>query len=1015
MCDSTPDPKILSLATISTNPKPSQQVAINTTVYQRPGAMSGSSQRDPPSSFLALSPPHPSSSQPPSLTAAELDEIEAHIAGFLSSEADNEHAGDDTLVPSSPPPSNAASSSLPSSPRHQPKHTPARRKPVMDWRDVLAFLRFMTQRNLSIASILNLFFVPEEERVPAGTFAQPRLDDYISSSGSSSGTVEEHTVPYLKARIAHWVSRTGHPYLTRALNGRYEAVLPVVVARLEKEVKTGSGNPYAVVGIQGSAASDQPDSLDEEADIIEEGEDMDIDVIFNPAQASSNAASRRSTKIICSHGRRSKGAVVTAVAHMLLFAFNEQCNRWPLQIAVDLLGARVPRRSIELLSRLGVVASYASAIRVFRSMAEDDQKRSKSLAAAPGSTLSLSYDNVNWTRGVRDPRLEKSSQIMAAVAGTGYIHSNCAQYTSDQPVCSDVLYARTLGRNTPRPTTTTALLLNPVDDGVAAGTLRSTRDELRAQPSSKELKPDLYLPGRPEEEHIAEVLLSHALRSWVEMNPGCGVKLPDVKQPPQVLPMLPVKTAMLGLPVLNLDEGSVAGNIAVVTEYMDFLGIRTEDFCGSHILPIVADAFTVSHLRSAMSRRALDASTTPKFDQLQFLQPWAALFHLQYAFAKAFLNAHSGTSANQSPVSARILCNKIGLKGLCSGNCDFYKTDVYIKTLFAAMVDALLTPALRKRLNKPEGAQFTNLSVETLTRVGRTALSGFVCGSAESIALEHGGEDKADLLYLHGRAQLMDAALFIELRDSVKCGDLGRTLIAIKCILPRFAATGHNKYSLEVLETMHQIHTELSPAQVTTMLSSSISNHHGRRDSWLPADLDIEHQVKELKNAFRVTASTDVVKNGHLGQIISVLRNMRLRWYRALGISGSGEHTARPIKRGVALLSRHLQQASVFEWKIGRSCKTFELHYGDDVKRRKEINDKSARQSKGLTTDSNEYGVGKLMPMMSEWMARRTRDTSQVGAVLPPLEDEEIEDDWAFTDADIDALMGGFDMLGEDA
>ncbi|KAL9939292.1 hypothetical protein V8E36_002105 [Tilletia maclaganii] len=50
-----------------------RQVAINTTVYQRPGAMSGSPQRDPPSSFLALSPPHPSSSQPPSLTAAELD------------------------------------------------------------------------------------------------------------------------------------------------------------------------------------------------------------------------------------------------------------------------------------------------------------------------------------------------------------------------------------------------------------------------------------------------------------------------------------------------------------------------------------------------------------------------------------------------------------------------------------------------------------------------------------------------------------------------------------------------------------------------------------------------------------------------------------------------------------------------------------------------------------------------------------------------------------------------------
>ncbi|KAL9938058.1 hypothetical protein V8E36_002681 [Tilletia maclaganii] len=128
---------------------------------------------------------------------------------------------------------------------------------------------------------------------------------------------------------------------------------------------------------------------------------------------------------------------------------------------------------------------------------------------------------------------------------------------------------------------------------------------------------------------MSEVLLSHALRTAVLGRPS--LELDSGKRRPCAASssaMLPAKTRLLGLPVLNnLDEGTVPGNIEVVKTYTEFLGIKNEPFCKDKIVPIAADAFTISHLRSAMVRRALDRSVEPHFDQ-------------------------------QSAVSARILCDK---------------------------------------------------------------------------------------------------------------------------------------------------------------------------------------------------------------------------------------------------------------------------------------------------------------------------------------------------------------------
>ncbi|CAD6898916.1 unnamed protein product [Tilletia controversa] len=568
---------------------------------------------------------------------------------------------------------------------------------------------------------------------------------------------------------------------------------------------------------------------------------------------------------------------------------------------------------------------------------------------------------------------------------------------------------------------------------------RNPRDQLRTKAAPAGFNPASLLPGVADEEQMLEVIISHAVRSWVDSHPRSGIQQSDIAPPPQVFPFLPRRTQTLGLPILSLDEGSVAGNIAVIKAYCKFLGIDTEAISEERMLIIVADAFTILHLRSGQARRLYDRSKTPALDKMQGIQLWSALFHLQY-----FQN---GTVANQSQISARVLCDKVGMKNLCSGNTDFHEADAFIKILFAALVDAILTPALGEQVsmdadgggdtNADDPEQpFVDIPVDTVVSKARALLKNLLHGDAESVALRHGDEDKADLFFLQGREMLRDAAIYLELKDSVKKGDPGRLLVAAKFTVPRFAATGHHRYVSEVLEMLHQVRHELPPALATTMMSASLVNHSGRSDTWLPADLDIEHQVNELKNVFKVTASSDAVRNGHIGQIINILREQRLRWYHAVGISSrNSKHSERSTHRSIQLLSRHVIEQAVFQWTSGRRCQAYELNRGDDVRRRKKMNERSPKQAKGLATDFHVYGFARLVGgggqagMLSDWMSRRGRDmgketeaTSTNDATMAAQPDEleeadnlkDLLDDSYFPEVDVDALMGGFVMLEDE-
>ncbi|CAD6950332.1 unnamed protein product [Tilletia controversa] len=711
----------------------------------------------------------------------------------------------------------------------------------------------------------SLFFDPDPgPKVPFPS------DEMLSSSAlNSHETVASHTSQFLRTRISQWLATSGPTAVAERWKGAPTFALSLVCEALVKEAKRGSKIPYLVGAAAGKTTMAELEEFDPEtsADLIQQklptihsvlSAIIGLDAAQKQNEDEPEASQEQedseddqpreddtATPHFQLHGQRGRPAVVSSCAHTLLFARNSRCNRWPMQLSVDLVGARVPRRSCELLSRLGFIGFWRSSQRLLENMAKDDHARVKRLVRLPSSAISLSYDNVNWQRGVRDKRSEKKQQMMAAICGMAYLLDYKAQYDESQPICCDELFKSIFHPDVPRPSASEPSPMNPLDEqGRSIAMKRSLYDDARAKVKLDDIKLSQFFPGRAEEEHFLEVVVSHAIRAWVDLHDDSGVDTSKIRQPPQVLPFLPQRTQTMGLPVLNEDEGSVSGNIAVIYAYLKFLGIDDDARCGTHNLPVVADALTVGHVRSALARRVHDKSTNPKIDQLQFLQPMAAFFHLQYNFQKYWIDAHAGTAQHQSKISARVLCDRVGMKNLCTGGTDFHDMDAFLKMLFAALVDAKVTPVLRAAGHGE---------------------------SAETKALDHGDPEDADLLCLHTREMFRDTAIYLELRDAVKTGDPGRVMAASKFTVPRFAATGHHRYSSEVLDMLVQVRFELPPALVTTILCATLVNHAGKKDSWFAADLDIEHQVNELKNIFKVTGGSDAVARGHIGQIITPL------------------------------------------------------------------------------------------------------------------------------------------------
>ncbi|KAL9938188.1 hypothetical protein V8E36_002811 [Tilletia maclaganii] len=765
-------------------------------------------------------------------------------------------------------------------------------------------------------------------------------------------------------------------------------------------------------------------------------------------------------------GPRAKKNVSSALLLMALFGRSSQCNFFQQVMAITLDAARIPKRPLELLSRAGACVSVDSVHVMAKALADDTIRISRQVLQRPDV-----IENLNYMAEKRDKSATNRNSMMAAVAGTFYIIDDKFRVDPSGPCCSAKLFQCIFGDDLPRPTHSQSPA-SPLDaNGRPVAMNRKLRDEARQQFLNGSLNPYDFI---------------------LDLHLECSNLRNKIPRPPQVLP---------------LDEGSVMGNIKVIESIVKDFDLNDE-WVRDHIIPAIGDAFTATLQLKAIERREDDRSARPDRDQLDFLQPWAAFFHLQFAYQKFLLKAHSGTASDMTPGG------RAGFNNLTTGTVDFHDVDAFLHLYFAAMSEVVISSALRRdghgdgarteqpqppatrststrrslsaedeidglddeqsdddddqplqvdsrpglepnsateseELNAapireeqaglPEGGQrdtrhspseFASTPADAIVRAAKESIKALLTGNV----LQAAGPPTAtmDENFAHSISLLRDIAVYIELRHSVKHGDPGRVMAMLRQALPRFQAGGHHRYVVECLEMLMSVRFKLPVALKQVMLASTLVNHSGKDDTFLAADLDIEHMVHDLKHVFPVQGKA----GGHerqrrIGELLPLLRGCKAQLFRAFSISSlDSAHAQRDLSLTCRLLASDLEAFALFERQHrGRKSPVFELKFGDkraesdasNAGKGKKGSSKS-KQAKHVTTDTVVHGTSALIgsstkPGTIEAYFAKKRLSRAPGVICDDLMQGVMqeEDELDFTlSLDVERDMGGFMRLDLD-
>jgi hypothetical protein len=310
--------------------------------------------------------------------------------------------------------------------------------------------------------------------------------------------------------------------------------------------------------------------------------------------------------------------------------------------------ARTGRRAIEVLSRAGLSASYLTIRRAVAALADDAKIKLRQLVLDPLVHFVLAYDNLNWMDKIKEETAAARNKMRAAVHGNIHIVDYQVAYHTDEvlhPRCTLELFRKIFSLDIAIPASVPQPLMSllqnnrpptnlPLGQAARAAIahardLRRRRDELRTQPFPSSITPSTLLAGLPEGRQMTSAIISHIYSVWVDIHPAVKHLKGQIPTPLQVLPLIPKRSEIRPLPVVDFDEAHVKGNIDTVHAYKEFLGVNSEAL-QDRVIPVIADVLTVQRVIQATARRkGHPEPTNPELERMQYLQAWPALFHTQ--------------------------------------------------------------------------------------------------------------------------------------------------------------------------------------------------------------------------------------------------------------------------------------------------------------------------------------------------------------------------------------------------
>ncbi|KAJ7122658.1 hypothetical protein C8R43DRAFT_899695 [Mycena crocata] len=303
------------------------------------------------------------------------------------------------------------------------------------------------------------------------------------------------------------------------------------------------------------------------------------------------------------------------------------------------------------------------------------------------------------------------------------------------------------------------------------------------------------------------------------------------------------------LGTVPFEEASYDGTIRCIHEWLRQLLLNTEEeqkrTVIERIIAWLGDQLTIERLRGLWKYRHEDYNS---FDRMDWMIPVFGWFHLVMALGNSLHNQYLGTSANIGGLrQAFDILNRKGLISQATKGPFWHNLDEAIKHISEAHFRAcwLVVGNVESlaELKDRTPTELREMAVKIIhEHASRRALA----------VLDNLPEDKHDETKRQWTMWNMDVLPYLQLRDAIKVGDIGRIQDLLPTLLFRFAGGGNSKYTIEILELLQGLNREWTP-EIKTFVTEFcwVMTRTGEESTWLPFDMGQEENICDIKVNYR--------------------------------------------------------------------------------------------------------------------------------------------------------------------
>lgn len=627
-------------------------------------------------------------------------------------------------------------------------------------------------------------------------------------------------------------------------------------------------------------------------------------------------------------------------------------GRLPKIWAIYLKACGLSARAFDAIHSLGITMSHKWAANAYGILSELKMKEVRAVIHTKPWTIS--HDNVNLPLRVFSQRLHNQSHFVSGCAATVWVLPNEATLPPDAN--------RLLQKHR----------ANHCNEKFSIQNI---------------LYGDETVDKRIEAQHIFRVL--RILLDSPEFSDYQHHDSKHFSQPPAVnkLPSGPqFATQEFILGTSELEEASYDGTLKVVADLFRQLHLHTEEEeirTGlERVIAWMGDQLTVERLRGLWKYRHEDFNS---FDRMDYMIPVFGWFHLVMAFANSLHKQYLGTSAGIGGMrQAFDILKRTGLVTQSTKGPFWHHLDEAIHHISEAHFRSTwLVVGKVKKL-----AELKTKSPEELCNLAKTVIQEHACREA-LVHLDKLPVEEQDHVQRQWIMWNTDVLPYLELRDAMKHGDVGRMEDLFPTLLFRFVGGGNPKYAIEILELLQGLQREWPDAvwfvllyvydllfMVSFYMCSKyirewcwLMNQAGKADSFLPFDLGQEENICDIKVDFHsMGPGAKMAYMYKVSPAIPTLRAVQRHIEKQFKtVSRGGRHGVPDKEKDVQTLVGQYVDSDLHIYKPGRKIKV----------------------SIDRSTDFISVGVDNLerTGTINEWFTRRSHPRSTA-------------EDWGSTDSE---------------